>query len=61
MTLSKDVLKKGLSPIEQLSAVVWFAHENKLSVRAVGTGSSWSKLTTVRDILIGIYETFIAP
>ncbi|XP_072033658.1 L-gulono-1,4-lactone dehydrogenase-like [Amphiura filiformis] len=52
MAIDKDVLKKGLSAVEQIAAVVHFAHDNQLSARAVGTGSSWSKLTTVRDILI---------
>ncbi len=55
MRLEKDVLKKGLTAVEQIAAVINFAHENELRVRAVGTGSSWSKLTNVRDILMGTY------
>lgn len=53
MSLSKEVLQKGLTAVEQMAAVIHFAHENQLRVRAVGTGSSWSKLTNVRDILMG--------
>ncbi|XP_072037566.1 L-gulono-1,4-lactone dehydrogenase-like [Amphiura filiformis] len=52
MSLDKAVLKKGLTAVEQIAAVINFAHENELRVRAVGTGSSWSKLTNVRDILM---------
>ncbi len=53
MKLDKEVRKKGLSAVEQIAAVVNFAHNKQYSVRAVGTGCSWSKLVTVRDILIG--------
>ena len=53
MSLDKKVLKKGLSAVEQIAAVVNFSSENNLSARAVGSGCSWSEITTVRDILIG--------
>ena len=53
MSLDKEVLKKGLTAVEQIAAVINFASEKELRVRAVGTGSSWSKLTNVRDILMG--------
>ena len=53
MKLDKAELKRGLDAVQQIAAVVHFAHQNDLKVRAVGTGSSWSKLTNVRDILIG--------
>ncbi|XP_071808915.1 L-gulono-1,4-lactone dehydrogenase-like [Asterias amurensis] len=52
MKLDKAELKRGLDAVQQIAAVVHFAHQNDLKVRAVGTGSSWSKLTNVRDILI---------
>ena len=53
MKLDKAELKQGLNAVEQIAAVVRFARQNDLKVRAVGTGSSWSKLTNVRDVLIG--------
>ena len=57
MKLDKSELKQGLNAIQQIAAVVHFACENDLKVRAVGTGSSWSKLTNVRDVLIGESRT----
>ena len=56
MKLDKAELKRGLDALQQIAAVVHFAHQSDLKVRAVGTGSSWSKLTNVRDILIGEFE-----
>ncbi|XP_038061939.1 uncharacterized protein LOC119732483 [Patiria miniata] len=52
MKLDKVELKQGLNAVQQIAAVVHFAQKNDLKVRAVGTGSSWSKLTNVRDVLI---------
>lgn len=53
MSLPKERLRIGLTAVEQISEVVRYAHENDLRLRAVGSGASWSKLTNVRDILIG--------
>ncbi|XP_022079376.1 uncharacterized protein LOC110973130 [Acanthaster planci] len=56
MKLDKAELKQGLNPVQQIAAVVRFAQQNDLKVRAVGTGSSWSKLTNVRDVLIDMTD-----
>lgn len=53
MKLSDTEKKEGLNAVQQIAAVVHHASNENLRVRAVGTGSSWSKLTNVRDILIG--------
>lgn len=42
----------GLDSPGQLAAVCRFASNYGYRVRAVGTGSSWSRLTSTRDILI---------
>lgn len=53
MVLSEAEKRDGLNAVEQIAALVHHASKQNLRVRAVGTGSSWSKLTNVRDILIG--------
>lgn len=45
-------LKSGLDSPGQLAAICRFASNYGYRVRAVGTGSSWSRLTSTRDILI---------
>ena len=47
-----------MTAVEQIAEVVRYAHENDLRLRAVGSGASWSKLTNVRDILIGKNRRF---
>lgn len=42
----------GLDSPGQLAAICRFASNYGYRVRAVGTGSSWSRLTSTRDILI---------
>lgn len=42
----------GLNSPGQLAAICRFASNYGYRVRAVGTGSSWSRLTSTRDILI---------
>lgn len=42
----------GLDPPGQLAAICRFASNYGYRIRAVGTGSSWSRLTSTRDILI---------
>ena len=47
-----STLQTGLDPPGQLAAICRFASNYGYRVRAVGTGSSWSRLTSTRDILI---------
>jgi len=47
-----SALKSGLNSPGQLAAICRFASNYGYRVRAVGTGSSWSRLTSTRDILI---------
>ena len=42
----------GLNEPGQLAAICRFASNCGYRIRAVGTGSSWSRLTSTRDILI---------
>ena len=44
----------GLDPAQQLAAICRFACKRGYTVRAIGTGSSWSRLTSTRDILINM-------
>ncbi|XP_077999463.1 L-gulono-1,4-lactone dehydrogenase-like [Glandiceps talaboti] len=52
MTLSMPERELGMDAPGQISAILKYAEENNLKARAVGTGSSWSGLISVRDILI---------
>ena len=47
---------EGLDPAGQLAAICRFASNYGYRVRAVGTGSSWSRLTSTRDILIDMKD-----
>ncbi|CAH3196278.1 unnamed protein product [Porites evermanni] len=47
-----NALASGLDPPGQLAAICRFACNYGYRIRAVGTGSSWSRLTSTRDILI---------
>ena len=42
----------GLDSPGQIAAVCKYAADNDYTIRAVGTGSSWSRLTHTRDILV---------
>ena len=53
MSLPKERLRIGLTAVDQISEVIRYAYENDMRLRAVGSGASWSKLTNVRDILMG--------
>eukprot|EP00058_Branchiostoma_floridae_P004073 XP_002589561.1 hypothetical protein BRAFLDRAFT_81518 [Branchiostoma floridae] len=53
-TSFKNRGKDGLDPTWQIAAVVHHASLHNLRVRAVGVGYSWSKMTSTRDILIGM-------
>nr|XP_058941066.1 L-gulonolactone oxidase-like [Pocillopora verrucosa] len=43
---------KGLDGAGQIAALCKYAADNGYTIRAVGTGSSWSRLTHTRDILV---------
>lgn len=51
-----ESLKSGLDPPAQLAAICRYASNNGYRIRAVGTGSSWSRLTSTRDILIDMRD-----
>lgn len=51
-----ELLKSGLDPPAQLAAICRYASNNGYRIRAVGTGSSWSRLTSTRDILIDMRD-----
>ena len=42
----------GLDGAGQIAALCKYAADNGYTIRAVGTGSSWSRLTHTRDILV---------
>ncbi|XP_068737480.1 L-gulonolactone oxidase-like isoform X2 [Montipora capricornis] len=56
-------LKSGLNGVGQLAALCKYATDNQYSIRAVGTGSSWSRLTHTKDILVEMtsLKRFITP
>lgn len=58
-----SALKSGLDSPGQLAAICRFASNYGYRVRAVGTGSSWSRLTSTRDILIDMknLNRFLTP
>ncbi len=53
----------GLDAPGQLAALCKYASDNGYTIRAVGTGSSWSRLTHTKDILIDMtsLKNFITP
>ena len=62
MTEASLVLKhhgfsfSGLDSSAQLAAICHYASNHDYRIRAVGTGSSWSRLTSTRDILIDMRD-----
>ena len=48
----KNKCFSGLDGPGQLAALCKYAWDNCYSIRAVGTGSSWSRLTHTKDILV---------
>lgn len=46
------LLHPGLDAPGQLAALYKYASDNGYTIRAVGTGSSWSRLTHTKDILL---------
>lgn len=58
-----DFLYAGLDGLGQLAALCKYATDNQYCIRAVGTGSSWSRLTHVKDILVDmtLLKSIITP
>ena len=48
----RSFVYSGLDAPSQLAALCKYAYDNGYTIRAVGTGSSWSRLTHTNDILI---------
>jgi len=46
------VLLQGMDPVAQLCVLCAYASKNHYTVRAVGAGASWSRITSTRDILV---------
>ncbi|XP_015776727.1 PREDICTED: L-gulonolactone oxidase-like [Acropora digitifera] len=59
----KKQLATGLDAPGQLAALYKYASDNDYTIRAVGTGSSWSRLTHTKDILLDMtsLKEFITP
>lgn len=48
----KNQLESGLDAPGQIAALCKYAYDNGYTIRAVGSGSSWSRLTHTNDILL---------
>ena len=63
MTDSFYYIHPGLDAPGQIAALCKYASDNGYTIRAVGTGSSWSRLTHTKDILLEMtgLKKFITP
>ena len=52
VTFCSYFVYSGLDAPGQIAAVCKYASEHGYTIRAVGTGSSWSRLTHTKDILV---------
>ena len=61
--LTDSFINSGLDAPGQLAALCKYASDNGYTIRAVGTGSSWSHLTHTRDILLDMtgLKKFLTP
>jgi len=61
--LTDFFIHSGLDAVGQLSALCKYASDKGYTIRAVGTGSSWSRLTHTKDILLDMTDLkkFITP
>jgi len=59
----QNQLDNGLDAPGQLAALCKYASDNGYTIRAVGTGSSWSHLTHTKDILLDMTDLkkFLTP
>jgi len=61
--LTDSFIHSGLDAPGQLAALCKYASDNGYTIRAVGTGSSWSHLTHTKDILLDMTDLkkFLTP